>query len=91
MTTYSMMTPEEREEWADDHGYVRYRCPHGHGSFWSDSGPEGNCPSCGPDPDGLRERCENCNTVLSGMNSDDEPLCPTCKAQQQEEQEAEND
>lgn len=31
---------------ADNYGYVRYRCPRCHRLFWSDSGPNGNCP-CG--------------------------------------------
>ena len=52
---YGMMTPEEREEWADDHGYVRYRCPI-HGVQWSDSGW---CDYCAPEPDEPHDpRCE---------------------------------
>lgn len=32
----------EREEFAEMHGYDRYRCPTCHRSFYSDSGP--HCP-----------------------------------------------
>ncbi len=35
--------PTSAEEWAEDHGYSRYRCPV-HGTFWSDS--QDVCPSC---------------------------------------------
>jgi hypothetical protein len=41
------MTPEDRRQWADLHGYERYRCPL-HGPFWSDSGPY--CEQC-PEPE----------------------------------------
>lgn len=40
---------EEKEQWADDHGYSRYRCPKCHKTFWTDSAVE--CPTCGPEQD----------------------------------------
>lgn len=40
------MLREDMDEWAELHGYMRYRCPSCKRTFWSDSGPEGNCP-CG--------------------------------------------
>jgi len=40
----------EREQWAEDHGYMQYRCPGCHNLYHSDSGPVGNCP-CGYMPD----------------------------------------
>ncbi len=43
------MTDDERQEWAEDHGYVRYRHNFGCGRiYYSDSGP--GCPYCWPDP-----------------------------------------
>ena len=45
-----MMTQEEREDRAEQLGYMSYRCPR-HGQFYSDSGPVGNCPGCGPEPE----------------------------------------
>ena len=32
------MTSEEKDDLAEDYGYIHYRCPR-HGGFWSDSGP----------------------------------------------------
>lgn len=43
-------TQEEKEQWADDHGYMRYRCPKCHKTFYDDSSPV--CPSCGEDERG---------------------------------------
>lgn len=40
----------ELEQWAEDHGYIQYRCPGCHRLYHSDSGPVGNCP-CGYMPD----------------------------------------
>ena len=37
------MTQEERDQLADDLGYLNYRCPR-HGRFQSDTGP--HCPRC---------------------------------------------
>lgn len=44
----------ERERWAEDHGYMQYRCPGCHKLFYSDSGPVGNCP-CGWMPEEIAE------------------------------------
>jgi DNA-directed RNA polymerase subunit RPC12/RpoP len=30
-------------EWAEDHGYVSYRCPQCGKTFWTDSDPRGEC------------------------------------------------
>jgi len=47
----------DREQWADDHGYMRYRCPK-HGPFWSDSGP--HCEQCGdPEPEEEETEADN--------------------------------
>jgi len=40
------MTTEERDEWADDHGYTRGRCPNCHRIVWSDTGYF-ECSYCG--------------------------------------------
>lgn len=47
------MTREQRDQLADDLGYVRYHC-RTHGTFWSDTGPY--CERCAetepvPDPE----------------------------------------
>jgi hypothetical protein len=52
-----------REEWAEDHGYMRYRCPR-HGSFWSDSGAY--CEQCGEPED--EENMDGEQLKLTGMN-----------------------
>lgn len=45
-----MRTMSDREQWAEDHGYSRYRCPSCHRTFWSDSGP--HCEYCDtPEPE----------------------------------------
>ena len=44
-----------REEWAEDHGYMHYRCRK-HGPFWSDSGP--HCEQCGEPEDEENEKNE---------------------------------
>lgn len=37
------LTPEEREEWADDHGYYHYTCRKCGKSGWTDTSPECDC------------------------------------------------
>jgi hypothetical protein len=37
---------EDREQWADDHGYWHGICPV-HGSFWTDGS---GCENCDPEP-----------------------------------------
>ena len=36
-------TPEEREQWAEDHGYKRGKCPRCRRTIWSDSLMECSC------------------------------------------------
>jgi len=38
-------TQEEKEQWADDHGYVGYRCPKCRHHFRDDCGGH-ECPFC---------------------------------------------
>lgn len=40
-----MKTASELHEWAEDHGYVSYRCPNCRRRFATDSAVE--CPYCG--------------------------------------------
>ena len=35
--------PTDKEQWAEDHGYVHGTC-RTHGGFWTDTGSD--CPSC---------------------------------------------
>jgi hypothetical protein len=40
---------EDREEWADSHGYEHYRCPVCGRGFYTDGDPRGEC--CADDDD----------------------------------------
>ncbi len=40
----------EMEEWAEDHGYSRYRCPNCKYTFWTDSAVV--CERCGEGEEG---------------------------------------
>ena len=68
-------THEEREEWADDHGYQQYRCPGCHKLYYSDSGPIGNCP-CGWMPEPIM--CDGCDDIPVKNAGE---FCEDCKAQ----------
>ena len=50
----------EREQWAEDHGYMHGTCTV-HGGFWTDSGD--GCPRC--EPEQAEEECEECGHALS--------------------------
>lgn len=80
---YSMMDSDERQEWADDHGYVRYRCPVCHRIFHSDSGPEGQC--C---PDEALY-CHHCMSEIDGriIWENDLPYCRGCRPEPDEDDE----
>lgn len=34
---------EDQEDWANDHGYCRYKCPECGRTFWTDGDPRGEC------------------------------------------------
>jgi hypothetical protein len=56
MTHYGPgITDADYDRWAEDHGYVQYRCPGCHHLYHSDSGPVGNCP-CGYMPNDETEQ-----------------------------------
>ena len=63
-------------EWAEDHGYSRYRCRQ-HGGFWSDTGAV--CPYCPDDgrTGNAREDSRNAARILAANKSvaDPDELC----------------
>lgn len=42
-----MFSSEDRDRWADDHGFSRGRCPACHRSIWIESGCLVECDTCG--------------------------------------------
>jgi hypothetical protein len=80
MTTYDI---NDREQWAEDHGYWHGICPH-HGSFWTDSS---GCDSCLDDKEEREEpgegqfRCGNCGEIFDDGEkrlSEEFEYCPAC-------------
>lgn len=63
-------TAEERDEWAEDHGYSRYCCRE-HGTFWSDSGA--HCERC-PEP----PRVIHCCVCKRAIRRDEDGFLERC-------------
>lgn len=64
-----MKTRDERETWAEDHGYVHGRCRI-HGPFWADCGF--HCPACTDENPACENGQEQDNSEAEEENNDAE-------------------
>ena len=58
-------------QWAEDHGYQSYRCPHCGQTFWTDSDPRGECCQASDEDE---ETCSDEDDETASVQEEDE--CP---------------